>query len=97
MNDVKGIISMISERLKKMAQSNAVVTQPVSFGDRHVLPMCELKLGFAGGGGTGEDKGGGEQSGGQGTGGVAGGSAKATPIAVIVVDGQNVRIESLGK
>ena len=80
-----------------MAQSNAVVTQPVSFGDRHVLPMCELKLGFAGGGGTGEDKGGGEQSGGQGTGGVAGGSAKATPIAVIVVDGQNVRIESLGK
>ncbi len=97
MNDVIGIISMISERLKKMARSNAVVTQPVSFGDRHVLPMCELKLGFVGGGGTGEDKGGGEQSGGQGTGGVAGGSAKATPIAVIVVDGQNVRIESLGK
>jgi uncharacterized spore protein YtfJ len=97
MNDLKGIISMISERLKKMAQSNTVVTRPVSFGDRHVLPMCELKLGFAGGGGTGEDKGGGEQSGGQGTGGVAGGSAKATPVAVIVVDGQNVRIESLGK
>lgn len=97
MNDVKGIISMISERLKKIAQSNAVVTKPVSFGDHHVLPMCELKLGFAGGGATGEDRGGGEQSGGQGTGGVAGGSAKATPIAVIVVDGQNVRIESLGK
>jgi uncharacterized spore protein YtfJ len=97
MNDVKGIISMISERLKKMAQSNTVVPQPISIGDRHVLPMCELKLGFAGGGGTGEDMGDGEQSGGQGTGGVAGGSAKATPIAVIVVDGKNVRIESLGK
>ena len=97
MNDVKGIISMISERLKKMAKGNAVASKPISFGDRHVLPLCELKLGFAGGGGTGEDMGDGQQSGGQGTGGGTGGSAKATPIAVIVVDGQNVRIEPIGK
>jgi uncharacterized spore protein YtfJ len=97
MNDVKGIISMISQRLKKLAQGNAVVSQPISFGDRHVLPLCELKLGFGGGGGTGEDMGDDQNYGGQGTGGGTGGTAKATPIAVIVVDGQNVRIESLDK
>lgn len=97
MNEVKKLISMISERLKIMAQGNAVVSKPISFGDRHVLPLCELSLGFGGGGGTGEDMGNGEQSGGEGTGGGTGGSAKATPVAVIVVDGQNVRIESLGK
>ena len=97
MNDVKNIISMISERLKKMAQGNAVVSKPISFGDRHVLPLCELSLGFGGGGGSGEDMGNGEPSGGQNIGGGTGGSAKATPVAVIVVDGKNVRIESLGK
>jgi uncharacterized spore protein YtfJ len=96
MKEVKNVIAMIGERLKKMAQSNAVVSAPISFGDRHVLPLCELSLGFGGGGGAGEDPGSGEQSGGQGTGGGTAGSAKATPVAVIVVDGQDVRIEPLG-
>jgi uncharacterized spore protein YtfJ len=97
MNDVKGVIAMIGERLKKVAQSNAVVSDPISFGDRHVLPLCELSLGFGGGGGSGEDSGNGEQSSGQGTGGGSGGSARVTPVAVIVVDGRDVRIEPLGK
>lgn len=92
MNEVKTIIAMISERLKRMAQSNAVVSKPISFGDRHVLPLCELSLGFGGGGGSGEDP----ENGG-GTGGGTGGCAKATPVAVIVVDGPNVRVESLRK
>ena len=97
MNEVKNIIAMISDRLKKMAQGNAVVSKPISFGDRHVLPLCELSLGFGGAGGTGEDMSNSEHSGGTGTGGGTGGGAKATPVAVIVVEGKNVRIESLGK
>ena len=92
MNDIKSIISMIGDRLKKLAQSNAVVSQPISFNDRHVLPLCELSMSFGGGGGSGEDNGNG-----QGTGGGTGGGAKATPVAVVVVDGDQVRIESLGK
>lgn len=90
MNDIKNIISVIGGRLKKLAQSNAVVSQPVSFNDRHVLPLCELSMAFGGGGGSGEDNGNG-----QGTGCGTGGSAKATPVAVVVVDGDQVRIESL--
>ena len=97
MNDIKTVISMIRDRLKKLAQSNAVVSRPISVGDRHVLPLCELSMGFGGGGGTGEDTGGKEENKGQGTGGGTAGTAKATPIAVIVVDGNQVRIETLGK
>lgn len=97
MKEVKDVIAMIGERLKKMAQSNAVVAKPISFGDRHVLPLCELRLGFGGGGGFGEDAGNGEQSGGQGAGSGTAGSARATPVAVVVIDGQDVRIEALGK
>ena len=97
MNDMKDVISMIKDRLKKLAQSNAVVSRPISVGDRHVLPLCELSMGFAGGGGTGEDTADKEQNKGQGTGGGTAGTAKATPIAVIVVDGNQVRIETLGK
>jgi uncharacterized spore protein YtfJ len=97
MNDIKDVISMIRDRLKKLAQSNAVVSKPISMGDRHVLPLCELGMGFGGGGGTGEENGDKAQHKGQGTGGGTAGSAKATPIAVVVVDGGQVRIETLGK
>jgi uncharacterized spore protein YtfJ len=97
MNDINDVITMIRDRLKKLAQSNAVVSKPISIGDRHVLPLCELGMGFGGGGGTGEDTGDKAQNKGQGTGGGTAGSAKATPIAVVVVDGNQVRIEALGK
>ena len=97
MNEIKDAISMIRNRLKKLAQSNAVVSRPISMGDRHVLPLCELGMGFGGGGGTGEENGDKAQNKGQGTGGGTAGTAKATPIAVIVVDGNQVRIETLGK
>lgn len=95
--DVKGIISMIGERLKAMAKSNAITSQPISVGNRHVLPLCELSLNFGGGGGTSDGSENGEGQNGQGTGSGVGGSAKAVPVAVVVVDGNDVRIERFGK
>jgi uncharacterized spore protein YtfJ len=97
MNDVKAVIAMIGERLKKLAQSNAVVSKPISFGDRHVLPLCELSIGFGAGGGTSEGEANQDKSSGQGSGGGVGGAAKAAPMAVVIVDGKDVRIETLGR
>lgn len=98
MKAIKEIISKLSGQLDKLAKGNAVVARPISVGDRHVIPLCELSIGFGGGGGTGEgtneDAGKGS---GSGTGAGAGGGAKATPVAVLVIDGGRVRIESLAK
>ena len=97
MKHVKGIISLVGGRLKSLAQGNAVATAPLSVGDRHVLALCELSLGIGGGGGAGEEMRNGEHQNGKGIGGGVGGGAKATPVAVVVVDGENVHIESFGK
>ena len=97
MEHVKGIISLVGERLKSLARGNAVATEPISMGDRHVLALCELSLSFGGGGGTGEELKNDEHQNGKGTGGGVGGGAKATPVAVVVADGDNVRIETFGK
>ncbi len=97
MIDVKGIISLIGERLKTLARDNATISKPVSVGDRHVLPLCELSLNFGGGGGTSEGLEKGEQQNGQGTGSGVGGAARAVPVAVVVVDGRDVRVETFGK
>jgi len=95
MKDISQLLTAVSERLTGLARSNAVVARKISVGERHVIPLCELALGFGGGGGTGEASDTGGSGSGQGTGGAAGGMAKAAPVAVIVVDGDTVRIESL--
>ena len=97
MINVKEIIFLIGERLKKLASSNAIVSKPISVGNRHVLPLCELSISLGGGGGTSEGIEKGEQREGQGSGSGAGGSAKAVPVAAVVVDGNDVRIETFGK
>ena len=98
MNYVTQLLGKLTARLRELAQGNAVVAKSVSVGDRHVIPLCELSLGFGGGGGQGEgiDPGEGEGAG-RGMAGGAGGGAKASPVAVIIVEAGRVRIESLGQ
>ncbi len=98
MQDIKTLLTAVSEKLTGLARSNAVVARKISVGDRHVVPLCELAMGFAGGGGQGEATDtGGDMGSGKGTGGGAGGMAKAAPVAVIIVDGGRVRIEGIGR
>lgn len=97
MKHVKGIISLLGERLTSLAKGSVVATEPISMGDRHVVALCELSLSVGGGGGAGEDVKNGEHQKGEGIGGGVGGGAKATPVAVVVADGGNVRIETFGK
>lgn len=94
MEQVQTLIGILSDRLRRVAAANAVVAKPVSMGDRHVVTLCELSLTFAGGGGTGEGSG---QDGASGSGlaAGAGGGAKARPLAVLVVEGGDVRLEML--
>jgi uncharacterized spore protein YtfJ len=89
------LLTAVSTRLKALAKSNAVVARTISVGDRHVLPLCELAVGFGGGGG--DAQGGHGPASGKGSGGVGAGMARAAPVAVIIVEGGQVRIESLDR
>lgn len=97
MEFVKDLLADLNKNLAKLAEDNAVVGKAVSVGDRHVVPLCEITLGFGGGAGSGEGKI--EErvnpSGAQGQG--AGGGAKTKPVAVLVIDGSDVRLETLGQ
>ncbi len=98
MKHVKQLLTMLTERLGAIAQSNAVVTKQISVGNRRVIPLCEISMSFGGGGGSGEGaEGESTQMSGKGTGGGAGGGTKVAPVAVIIVDNGKVRIETLGQ
>lgn len=94
MEDTKNLLTALGDRLRALARTNAVVARTISVGDRHVIPLCELTLGLCFGGGI---KAGTEKDDPKWTDMGGGGGAKATPVAVIVVDGGKARVESLGR
>jgi len=92
---VKAMFEAVTARLKGLVLKNAVVSKPISVGDRHVVTLCELSVGFGGFGGQGEGAEDGQGKG-AGQGGLAAGRAAACPVAVLVIDNGKVRIEHLG-
>ena len=95
MEQINELFKALRAHMEKIARANAVVGRAISVGDRHAIPLCELSLAFGGGGGTAERVGGAkEQQKGQGGG--AGGGAKATPVAVLVIDNGKARLERVG-
>jgi uncharacterized spore protein YtfJ len=97
MQQAKELVATITARLTRLAKESAVVSRPISVDGRYVVPICSLGLGYGGGGGGGEQGSTGsneaEVSTGSGMGG--GGGAGVKPLAVLIVDGNDVRIESL--
>lgn len=95
MRQVKELFEAVTARLKALTLRNAVVARPVSVGERHVVTLCELSVGFGGIGGQGEGQDD-AQGGGKGFGGGAGGRARVCPVAVLVIEQGKVRLEHLG-
>ena len=93
----KKLVETITARLMKLAKESAVVSQPISVDNRYIVPLCRLGLGYGGGGGGGEQyrSGSNDAAVSSGSGMGAGGGAGVKPLAVLVVDGENVRMESL--
>ncbi len=96
MSTPESLFASVAPRLEALAQSNAVVGPVTSIGDKHVVPLVELSLGMGGAGGGGEGPNPSTGAQGKGFGGGAGGGAKVTPVAVIVVEGNQVSLQPLG-
>ena len=98
MEHVERIIAAISKHFERLARTNAVVAKPISVGDRHVVPLCELRVSYGAGGGAGESlsEEAGVQQPQQGKGGGGGGASKAAPVAVLVVENGKVRLQRVG-
>jgi len=95
MDQIKQLFEALSRHFSEMAKANSAVAKPISVGDRHVIPLCELSLAFGGVGGTGELQSAQSADPPAGIGGGAVGAAKAKPIAILVLEGDEVRLEKM--
>ena len=93
MEGVKRILDVVRGRLSRVALKDVVASKPISVAERHVLVLSEVSYGFGAGGGSGDEKG---KKASRGSGSGGGGGAKACPVAVLVVEGGQVRVEKLG-
>jgi len=97
MEKMKGFLEALGESFDRLKKGNAGVGKPISIGDRHVVPLCELKVAWGAGGGEGEGEDSASNKGkGKGRAQAGAGGAKATPVALLVIENGKVRLETLG-
>lgn len=81
------VIQSIVGELRQIARSESIVGAPVTVGERTVVPITKLSVGFGAGGGEGSrpDKGTGFAGGG-------GGGVMVEPVAFLVLDKERVQL-----
>lgn len=86
-NNVSEVIQVIVGELRQIARSESIVGAPVTIGDRTIVPITKLSIGFGAGGGEGSrtDKG-------TGFGGGGGGGAMIEPVAFLVLDKDRIQL-----
>ncbi len=93
MEHVQKFLEVVRGVLSRTALRDAVVSTPLSAGEQQVLVLSDVRVALGAGGGTGASA---AKRMASGTGGGGGGGAKARPVAVLVVDKGQVRIEPIG-
>jgi len=86
-NNVVDILKGVVGELREIARSETIIGQPVTVGDKTVIPVVKISVGFGAGGGQREmekDK--------AGFGGGGGGGAKIEPSAFIIIDADGIKL-----
>ncbi len=86
-NNVAEILKSVVGELKEISKSETIVGDPITVGDRTVIPIVRISVGFGAGGGQGEN-----EKAGTGFGGGGGGGVKIEPSAFIIMDKDGVSI-----
>jgi len=94
-DDVEKLVKTTLGEIEKVLGSRTVVGDPITVGDSTIIPLLSIGFGFggAGGAGLGESKKG--EGGGEGVAGGGGAGGGIKPIAIIIIDKDGARIESI--
>ncbi len=91
-NNVVDILKGVVGELREIAKSETIIGEPVTVGNRTVIPVVKISVGFGAGGGQGED-----DKSRSGFGGGGGGGVKIDPAAFIILDEKGVSLLPVAK
>jgi len=87
MEGLSEIIRTIAGEMQKSLSVRTVVGDPISIEGKTIVPLVSVGMGFGAGAGSGKE----QTSGGGG----GGGGLGMKPVAVIIIDAQGIKVESL--
>jgi uncharacterized spore protein YtfJ len=87
-SNIIDMLSAIVGEIKAIAKSETIIGEAITLGDKTVVPMVKISVGFGAGGGEGTDEN--KKAGGYGGGG--GGGVMVEPAAFLVIDGDKVSL-----
>ena len=90
METIEPLFKTAIEEIERMLNNKTVVGDPINVQDNTIIPLVSVGFGFGAGGGTGK-----ESKHGEGTGGGTGGGGGVKPVAVLVINKDGVRLESV--
>ena len=93
-NAINDLMSTTMEKIREMVDVNTVVGDPIEAGGVTILPISQVSVGFASGGSDLDLKGQKEKSNNI-FGGGGGAGVNVTPVAFLIVHGDNVRLMPL--
>jgi uncharacterized spore protein YtfJ len=94
--DVESLIKTTVDELEKALSTKTIVGEPMKFDGKTIIPVSKIMFGFGAGGGSGFGKAK-EGESGEGAGGGAAGGVAVSPVAIIVLDKENIEVMSLAK
>ncbi len=90
---VENMLDSLSDRLRIFAESVKIVGEPITHGDKIIIPVISVSTGFAGAGGGGK---GGKQAEGQGSVGAGGAGIRISPQGFLVITDEDVKLLGFG-
>lgn len=88
MESLEDVIRAITAEMQKSISAKTVVGDPVTFEGKTIIPLISVGMGFGAGTGTGKAA---DNAGGGG----GGGGMAIKPVAVVVIDENGVKLETL--
>jgi uncharacterized spore protein YtfJ len=95
MEDVQNLAKTTIGEIEKILNTKTVVGEPITVRDIIMIPLITTGFAFGAGGGSGKGEAKTQQGMGEGTGSGTGGGAFVKPTAIIIIDSQGVRIETV--
>ena len=94
MEDTQNLVKTSMEEIRGMLSANRVAGEPIVVGGNTIIPIVSVGFGFGGGGGTSKGGKSGKEMG-EGTGMGTGGGGGVKPVALIIVNEEGVRVETI--
>ena len=94
MEETQNLVKTSMEEIRAVLSAETVVGEPIVVGGNTIIPLVSVGFGFGGGGGT--NKGGrSDKKTSEGRGGGTGGGGGVKPVALIIINEDGVRVETV--